>query len=88
MNDQKIIKEALNLIDRCLQLEATSRQIRENSGMCIAVLKNTSNVDYETLTLPGTADIVALANRVNTIGTVLDCYICLAAEVNSQLNQG
>jgi hypothetical protein len=83
MNDQKIKKEALELINRCDKLEATSQHIRNNAMEVLRALK-ADNVNYEALPLPGTADIVALANRVNTVGTVLDCYICLAAEVDRQ----
>ena len=87
MNEQKIRKEALELINRCDKLEATSQHIKNNALELLRALK-ADNVDYGALPLPGTADIIALANRVNTVGTQLDCYIGLAAEINGQLNQG
>jgi hypothetical protein len=76
--DQKIIKEALELIERLNKLEATSLHIRQTAMKTISAMR--SDVAYDEVPIPGVADLIALASSAKDVGTRLDCYLMLAAE--------
>ncbi len=85
MKDQKIIKEALDLIEKLDKLESTIKHIRAQAVKVGYALKN-ENVNYGTLPIPGVADLIALASNAKDAGIRLDQLIMLSAEENKQLD--
>ena len=86
MNDGKIRKECLELIDRLDRLNDTSKYIRSRA---VNLLKEMGEeeIDYGKLPIPGVSDLISVASSAKDVGTRLDLLIMLAAEENKQLGE-
>jgi hypothetical protein len=70
-----ILKRAIALRTKLDKLAGTLHQIRINNDTLIGKLDIPGPVDYGSLPLPGTADLVGLANSADNAASILEAFI-------------